>query len=354
MPPLAWMLSAVHGAAWPQPSRVLCCGALAEAPAIAKALPEGEVVVLEPSDDQAGSLRKALSRRRLRNVHVEAGTIADDALPGLTGGNFDLVLAPGVFRGIEDVGQAMTNLAACLADNGALYLELDAAHHPASRASAILAQFPVEPADATPDRIAILASGICGVRPLPSSLAPGVPPRCWPLEKWIDLAAGAGLLPAACSLPQKLLPLGLPFGGISLLTRIDLIPLCRLLEAIAAPPVLQVVLSLKPLDPPPWSAPALLADWCPFVQFWPRNKIPPLESPFTNGVELGIDIPGILEPQKLQITAFLLEFLRRCDGQTPIRDILDSIDHPAKVEDVINALFFFHHTCILRLLPPAQ
>jgi len=350
LPPVAWILSSAGGPGWSLPSRILICGVLAEIGPLAKSLPDTEIVVIDPSGEQVKAARTACSRRRIRNVRVECGSVGREDFVSLTGGDFGLVLAPGIFRGQPDIAPAMNNLASCLAREGAaLYVELDAANHPVSRGAAILAQFPVDPPEATPDRIEILASGMCGVRPLPP---PGVPARCWPLEKWVEAASTADLHPVACTLPQKLLPLALPYGGISLLTKLDLIPLCRLLEAIAAPPVLQLVLGRQPAAQPPWTASALLSDWRPLVQFWPRQKVPKMEPPFINGVELGIDIPGILEPQKLQITAFLLEFLRLCDGQTSIGEILDAIPHPATVEDVTNALYFFHHTCIVRLLPP--
>lgn len=354
LPPMAWILSSTGGSRWELPSRVLVCGLLSEIGPLAKALPEAEVVVVAPSEDQVRVVRTACSRRKLRNVRVECGTAGEEGFAGLVGSNFDLVLAPGVFRGLPEIGPTMRNLVECLSKpRGALFVECDAAHHPASRTAAILAQFPVEPADATPERIHALASGMCGVRPLPPAVLPDLPARCWPLERWIEAAAVVGLHPAACTLPQKLLPVALPFGGMGLLTCMELIPLCRLLEAIAAPPVLQLVFGHEPLIQPPWSSPALLADWRPLVQFWPRKKVPVMAAPYTNGVELGIDIPGILEPQKLQITAFLLEFLRLSDGETSIGGILDAIPYEAKVEDVVNALFFFHHTSIARLLPPA-
>jgi hypothetical protein len=347
------MLSSAKREGWKLPERVFVCGAIPEVLALAKGLTESEFVVLDSSPVQARSLRTACSRRKIRNVRIETGTVDQEALPELVGGNFDLVLAPGALRGLESIERAMENLSACTAaDGGALYFELDAAHHPSSRSVDFLSLLPNGLEAETARRLEILAAGICGVRPHPPASVPGIPARCWPLRQWLDVATASGLHLASCTLPSRLLPLTLPFGGIDPVCGLDLVALCRLLEAMTAPRVLQAVFSRRPMDDPPWTDSDALAEWRPSVQFWPRDKVPVMEPPLSKFMELTIDIPGILEPQKLQITAFLLEFLRLSDGQTPVRRILDAIPHPAKTEEVLGALFFFHHTCILRLLPP--
>ena len=352
-PPLAWMLASSQGEGWKFPDRMLLCGAIPELGALSKSLPDCEFVVLEPSDSQARSLRTACSRRRLKNIRIETGSADQEALPELTGGNFDLVLAPGIFHCVDSVERSMENLAACTArQGGGLYLELDSAHHPASRSEEIRALYPGGKDDATSEKLGRVAAGVCGVRPAPSANETGSHSRCWPLLKWLGVAAASGLRPTACTLPPRLLPLSLPYDGVPLFGGLDLVSLCCLLEAMSSPPVLQVVFARALLVEPPWSDPTALAEWRPCVQFWPRDKVPVMEAPFSKFMELGINIPGILDLQQFQITAYLLEFLRLSDGKTPVRQILEAIPHPAKIEEIAQALFFFHHTSILRIFPP--
>ena len=353
LPPLAWMLAAAQGSDWKLPERMLVCGAIPEIGSLAKALPECEIIVLEASEAQARTLRTACSRSRLKNTRVQIGSPDEEALPELVGSNFDLILALGVLSGSQHVERAMENLSTCTAaKRGGVYLELDTASHPASRLAEIQSLHPAGKDAETAATLARVAAGVCGLRPTLPADNPTTSARCWPLLKWLGLAAGSGLRPAASTLPPRLLPPALPFGGMSLFSGLDLVSLCCLLEDMAAPPVLQVLFTRRPLLEPPWANPAALSEWRPSVQFWPRDKVPAMEPPLSNFIEIGIDIPGILALQKFQITAYLLEFLRVSDGKTPVSQIMASLPHPAKIEEIIQALYFFHHTCIIRLLPP--
>ena len=353
LPPLAWMLSSAQGGAWKLPERILICGVIPEIGPLAKGLRDCEFVVLESSESQARSLRTACSRRRLKNIRIEVGAADQAALPELIGGNFDLVLATGIFHSVGSVEDSMINLAACTArDTGGVYLELDAAHHPASRAAEITGHLPGGRDKEVADKLERIAAFACGVWPRASAGTQARPPSCWPFLKWLGIAASSGLRPAACTLPSRILPLTLPSDPMPILSGLDLVSLCCLLETMAAPPVLQTVFTRRPLLEPPWADTAALSEWCPCVFFWPRDKVPAMEPPFSKFMQLGINIPNLLDIPELQVTAFLLEFLRNSDGSTPVRQILEAIPHPATTEEIAQALFFFHHTNILRLLPP--
>jgi hypothetical protein len=351
-PPLAWMLAVSRTDGLSVPRRILLCGAVSEAAGLAKSLLQSEVVVLDSSPERARALRATCSRRKLANLRVEVGRIDQEALPELTGGNFDLVFAPKVFRGCADVGRAMENLALCTAQDGSLYIEADGSGHPSARLDAIM-EHVLQPASAEiADKLLRVASGMCEERPPLEGEAPASPATCKPFKEWIELAERCGLHLAGCTLPGRCLPGALPMDWPGAIGLPGLTPLCALLEAMAAPPVLQMLLTRTPLPEPPWSEPMALQNWRSHVLFWPRNKLHPMAPPFSNFFEVGIDIPGLLDVQKLLITAFLLEFLRLSDGLLSIREILGSIPHPANVDELTHALFFLHHTNILRLLPP--
>jgi hypothetical protein len=102
---------------------------------------------------------------------------------------------------------------------------------------------------------------------------------------------------------------------------------------------------------PPWSDPEQLAAWCPAVHFWPRNKIPAQSEPFNRLFSVDLEMQRILPKLTLQLSGYMLELLRTADGSTALRDLIARIPHPATIQELLSALWFFHHACILRLLP---
>ena len=67
-----------------------------------------------------------------------------------------------------------------------------------------------------------------------------------------------------------------------------------------------------------------------------------------------ISLKDVLPSINMQMSAYLLELLRRADGTISLAEFMRSIPHEVRIEELVPALYFFFHSTILNLLPPTE
>ena len=351
-PPLPWILFASGFPPGQSPQRILVGGALPEVHLLAKSLPDTEIVALDSNSKFVRALRLTAKRRRLQNLAVLEATWDQPHLTEMTGRNFDLILLPGIALSASQLAPALENIAQCLArPSGVVWFRLPGESHPFRRTSEIFESFgpPNPSADGPAAPSLILAASLAG-----DSIPESTPAEPFPfsLPDWISTFRSADLHFKASQHVPGILSRALTTGSLDTLFPKGAEELTNLLDCIAHPVERHLLFSTAPEQEPPWNDSSLLAEWRPAVYFWPREKIPQQSEPYHRIFSVDLEIQRILPKLSLQLSGYMLELLRISDGTTPLRDLLARIPHPANIEELRSALWFFHHSCILRFLPP--
>jgi SAM-dependent methyltransferase len=359
LPPLPWILNAGRSAAVaPAPQRILCLN-LAEAFALASHLRDIDITLLESDEEIAAQARTAARRRRLANLRIEHGNVDQPALGELVGGNYDAIIAHDVLHRVADPQAALRNLSAACAPDGSLYLALRCSGHPSTRFSEALGAFgldrhEIDGEDNESSRIARLLVALGQFlppdgRPLHGDETKG---EGRSLASWIELAGQCGLHLRATTLTAQTLPAALAGGGTGPLASFNLPRLAALLEDFLRPPLVEVVFSRSAQEQPPWRDPEALAHWRPVSRFLQLGKLEPLPPPYTDAASVDVEIDAVLPSQNFQLSRYLLEILRRSDGQSSLADLMGQIPHQTTPAELVPGLHFLHHAFILELLPP--
>jgi hypothetical protein len=354
-PPLPWILSAGAASHPSPPKRILVGACIQEALLLAKSLPEATVVVMDSDPKLVRALRLSASRRRLANLSVFEATWNRARLFESIGRDFDLVLLPGFPVAAAELAPALENLSHCLArPHGRVYLRLPGESHPFLKAPEIFRALGLSARlsddSGPPHPSLLLAAALAG------DTLPGSTPRraaAFSTGDWLAALRTAALHFTACLNTPSLLARGLSSGGIDSLRPANAEKLAILLDLVANPIERHLLFSCEPPLEPPWDDADSLGDWHPAVRFWPREKIPTQAGPFNRIFSVDLEIQRVLPKLSLQLSGYMLELLRTSDGLTPLRDLMVRIPHEATVEELLPALWFFHHACILHLEPPA-
>lgn len=355
LPPLPWILRAGRGRQTPSEPLRIFSASLTEAFLLAVHLRDAEVVAIDAAASRVRAARTAAGRRRLRNLRIEEASLDQPALGELIGGNFDVVLAHEVLHRCTDPDGALRNLSAACAPEGTVYVTVRGPSHPAQRFDAALARFGLDRGDDThelPDaaKVHLLLAGLGGFAA--ENLETEVGTSAAPAGEWIARASGAGLHLRATTLTARYLPRALAGGGTRLLASFSLPALAGFLDSYLCPEKLELVFSRQAPAEPPWRDPDALADWIPAGRFLPLGKLPELEAPWDALASVDVEIIGVLEPQNFTLSRYMLELLRRSDGQISLRELMAGIPHETKVDDILGALHFLHYAFILELQPP--
>jgi len=355
LPPVPWILSAGAPSETLPPSRVLVCGAVAEALLLAKSLPQADIVVLDPSEKLARSLRLSAKRRHLGNLTSLSAPPDQPHLAEITGRNFDLVLAIAPPPDPSATAAFLANLSACLSrPHGRLYFKTCGDAHPFVQTTDTLNCLGLSPRladsisrDAPPLlhlAAALAGDEFAGSVPFPSSTLS--------LADWVSAFRSHGLHFAAALHVPSVLSRALNFGGVQPLLSFSTESLAALLDSLAHPINRHLLFSVSPCPEPPFHDLVSLLAWRPSVRFWPRERIPPQQTPFTRSLSVELQIQRVLPPLQMQMSGYLLELLRLSGGKLSLAEIMALIPHPTSVEEILPALWFFHHACILHLQPP--
>lgn len=143
LPSFEWML-ALGRTGQNKPGRVLVagCGLGVEAFVLRKQLPEAEIVAVDFSARSiAEAKRIQRADGRAKPIRFLVADLTDPALAKKTGDDFDLITCHGVLSYIQDTAQALSNLAANLSPDGALYLGVNGEAHTSTRLRPWLASF---------------------------------------------------------------------------------------------------------------------------------------------------------------------------------------------------------------------
>lgn len=360
-PPLPWILRAGQPTnELFSPARILCTG-LTEAFLLAANLRDAEIVAIDPDPETVKAARTAAGRRRLRNLRFEVANLDQPALGELIGGNFDLVIAHDAVHRAKDADAAFRNLAAACAGGGTVYASVRSAAHPSSRLHDGLAAFGLERGEINEENndgeaVVKLLAGLGGFLPANTRELPrevqgeGTGPA--PLAAWLDRAGAAGLNLRATTLTAKSLPASLRAGGTKLLSSFPLPRLAILLDKFLAPASVEMVFSRQPVSDVPWSEPEALLDWRPVSRFLPLGKLQEMREPWNGLAGIEVEITGVLAPQNFTLSHYLVELIRRSDGQKTLSQITSEIPHEISAADLVGALHFLHHSFILELQEP--
>ena len=356
LPPLPWILSAGRHALGASPKRILIGGAIQEALLLAKSLPDSEVVVIDSSAKLVRALRLSAKRRRLTNLASIEASWEQPHLAEVTGRSFDLVILPGFQVASGALATALENLfQSILHPFGAIYLRIPGDTHPFRRSSEIfeaLGQSTRRSHSSDNSTPALLMAAALSGDSMPTSTP--LHSATFSLGDWISAFQSSRFHLAAALYVPGILVRALSGGFVDTLGLRDSNSLAILFDHFANPVERHLVFNLVESLAPPWENPAALADWRPSIRFWPRDKIPAQQAPFNRNFSVDFEIHRVLPKVSLQLSAYMLELLRCSDGEMSLRDIMARIPHEASLEDFTSALWFFHHSCILHLLPPRQ
>ena len=358
LPALSWILSGGRPLESVRPlSRVLISGACPEALILAKNYPEAEIVVTDPSEKLTRSLRLSARRRQLSNLTAFHTPLHQTGVADIIGGNFDLILVVEIPISASAYAGVVENLSICLAKpSGRLYLKLPGDGHPFMRPTEVLSAFklPSRLANSVltdPPPVLQLAAAMAGDEFWGSA---AFPYTTLGLGDWISVLRAKNLHLAAALHVPAILSRALHAGGVQSLMDFGAEDLALALDTLARPVNRHLIFSVTELCAPPFHDIEALAQWRPLVQFWPRDKIPEQKEAFSRLMNVEIQIQTVLPPLKINMSGFMLEFLRLCDGSLSIHSILEKIPHKTSITEILQALYFFHHSCIFSLQPPVE
>ncbi|NBS53678.1 MAG: hypothetical protein EBS96_13910 [Spartobacteria bacterium] len=247
------------------------------------------------------------------------------------------------------------NFSLCLAKpGGTLYLKLPGEGHPFLRPTEVLSAFHL------PSRLAnSVSTETHPVLQLAAAMAgdefwgsAAFPYTSLGLGDWISVLRTKNLHFASALHVPAILSRALYAGGVQPLMDFGAEDLALALDTLARPVNRHLIFSATESCAPPFHDIEALAQWRPLVQFWPRDKIPEQKEAFNRLMSVEIQIQTVLPPLKINMSGFMLEFLRLCDGALSIHSILEQIPHETSISEILPALYFFHHSCIFTLQPP--
>ena len=335
--PLDW-IRAVWQPAPGLPRRILVagCGTGAEAFALARRLPDTEIVGVDFSPGSI-AVASAVQKRdsRARQIRFVVGDLTSSRFGRSVGEGFDFVSCHGVLSYLPRPDRALENLAGCLRPDGALFLGVNGARHYSVGWRRALPAFGFDIAEFREGvrvrKVLKLFDAIAGHRRdeiarrgaefLSSDLF-GPLNRALPLADWTRLCRRAGLhLLGSYSVHQSLRPI-VNGGWWGLLMPRSRAEVCDIVEWINPTAFHRLVFSpRKPADPP-WDSPHELLRWRPGRTALYSRRLPkPRGSLALRRLELKSRSTNTL----LNVEMFEreVEILRRADGARSLRDILE-------------------------------
>jgi hypothetical protein len=294
-------------------------------------------------------------------LSIEHGSLDQEAFGEMAGGNFDLIVAHDVMQRVSDPLAAMTNLAVAAGPTAPVYVSLRGEGSCYGRIERALEAFGI----ALPD-MAEAGEEVWAIARMVSALGGLVPgnrgdllPLCErgrgrPLSSWLELCHGCGLQLRATTLTAQTLPCCLAGGGTGWFSSFSLPRLAGWLDEYLRPAMTNCVFARTPVIDPPWLAPEQLLDWRPVARFIDASAIQPMPLPLESPASIEAEIQGVLPAYRFVLSRYLIEIIRRADGRTSLRKLMEKLPSAAKAGDLLPALHFLHHCFLLELLPAAR
>ncbi len=290
--------------------------------------------------------------------------VADLAKDDLVGrfGQFDFICCHAVADYVPDTPGLFQALAAALAPNGVLYVGTNTDHHPGARIRSAfqalgLGQRWQEDGLHRAGLRAVSAllgpdAQISGLASRPEALlgADVFPPFAhgMGLPDWEAAAGLSGLRLVDTLATLHALP-AVGDGDLPLLYGLDRAAIARLITGLRREAVLQALFASQPKTDPPFTEPAALFRWRATLH--PAvGALPPLQGDWMAPRFLALQPTGLPE-LRLQLSAWMLELYRRCDGR-PLDVVRASMSASAHDAHLQASVFRFWHAGLLRLDPP--
>ncbi|QSR86372.1 class I SAM-dependent methyltransferase [Candidatus Methylacidiphilum infernorum] len=343
------------------------CGTGNEAFNIARAFPNLEVVAFDASPRAIDIALRWQKASGINNVHFLQEDLLNPNLAQSLGHNFDWISCHEVLAYVYDPQAALAHLASCLSPEGCLYIGVKGTFHPTVRLAPAISLFSLSMD--SPEQVKRTREVLClcdnlmgipidkGIGAQPESYLKnhvfGVHHDPFPLHTWIEIIHNAGLQ-YINSLYTSMSFLQLQDNRFfDLLTELDLPTLHSLIDH-CNPSFFHMIVASKPRMTPPF-APADKKEflrWRPLVDLWDRTKIPAVQPPYNQVLDVTFDIPGLYRQLPLKLSSYLIEFLRRSDGSRSVSQLVAEIGVDIKVEELFTALARFYFTSLLNFLPP--
>lgn len=365
-----WTAVGFESQSLPPNPRILIagCGTGNEAFTCARTIKGSEVIGVDFSPRSIEIAEKWKVPSDLDNVHFMEGDLASEGLPEKLGGKFDLISCHGVATYIPNIEKVLENFQKCLREDGSIYLGVNGSGHLSTRYRHLLKAYGMNPdlmgEPARSRDIISMGDGLCGLpqgkgmsRHSDSYIASdifGYEMNNRTLAEWIALAEGAGLQFLGNFSTVR------SFANLNSAAQIKLAmekspaELHALADAMKPNSFLRIILGNKERRLPSFKAEDRedLLQWRPFAAMIKRGNIPEQSKPFNRRIEITIDIPGIYQQLKMNLTTYLLEFIRRSDGETSIEEIMAEIDFKTDEDELVMLICRMYLMGLLQMCQP--
>jgi SAM-dependent methyltransferase len=350
------------------PGRILVagCGTGAEAFALRRRFPEADIVGIDFSPASiaiAIDLQRRRSGRRVRFVVADLGS---RALHRRVGSGYDLISCHGVMTYVPSPGRALSGLAHCLAEGGALYLGVNGSGHVSVQLRKVIRALGIDTTrfvhhQRVRDALAICDAVLPPAARVSRSSAPylasdvfGALFQNLPLSAWMRLARRAGLYLHGSSSSYRCIRTLAHQGHLSLLVPRSRAKVCELLDLLEPIGFHRLALSKRAPENPPWARPGRLMAWRPvltglFRCRWPDGQA--LRSS-ARSRDIVFTSPAMNTHLTVNMPAWQIDLLRRADGTASIAEILTAVGARLQPDDVVRPLYELDQLVVLGLLPP--
>ncbi len=347
------------------------CGTGNEAFNVARALPQAQVVGVDFSEKAIQIANRWREASGIENVSFHQTDLTAIDLPEQLSehGPFDLISCHGVISYIPSADKALSNFNAMLAEDGALYLGCNGPAHISRRYREVLERLGSDlarfPADRAAREKVALCDDLTGIKPgkgianqsdgyIDSDIY-GEINQCLTLERWIEMAEGAGLT-FLTSLAGSVALSALKYQSSANLLMERALPDSYVYVDFCRPTSFHRLLFGKNgRQLPRFSDDAIedLSSWRPLVNLWKRSAIPAMKKPYDQVASFKLNIPGLYKNHSLKARTFVLEFFRLSDGESTVGEICERIGSGVTPERLRPLLFRFTACGMLCLKPPA-
>ena len=368
--PMEWMEALWKpGGKEAAPKRILVagCGTGREAFQLRRRFPKAEIVAVDFSP-RSISIARELQKLKptMRSIQFAVADLAKADFCTTAGGDFDFISCHGVLSYIPRPERALGNLGRCLAQEGALYLGVNGKTHHSVGGRHLLKAFGIDPLSFQESRrlrqLLQMSDSLLG-REGEARLAKrpagylagdlfGPVIHNLPLGKWIAMAATAKL------------HLQGDYGAYHLLRRVlenDLAPLlmplsraeqCELVDALAPASFHSLLFMRRPAIEPPWKDTEALLEWRTVRTNLHQVRLPKRTGSWGALRKVTFRSAATNTRMDCELPEWELEILRRSDGTSSLRSVVQNIPFSIPRETLRRQLFILTQLLAIQLRPP--
>jgi hypothetical protein len=262
--------------------------------------------------------------------------------------------------------RALSGLARCLAEAGALYLGVNGHAHVSVKLRKVIGALGIDTTGfvdtqrlrdvlAACDAVLPPADRVSRTsRPYLASDVFGALFQNLRLAAWTRLARKAGLYVHGNSSAYRSIRTLANEGHMSLLAPRSRTKVCELLDTLEPVGFHRLTLAKRPPDDPPWGRPDRLKAWRPvltglFRCRWPAGEASPATS---RSRAMVFTSPAMNTHLTVVMPGWQIELLRRADGTASIAEILTAVSARLQPDELVQPLYELYQLVVLSLLPP--